>query len=130
MLTAVDAKPETVRWLERYYALLDAGRVREAAEEFLDPSCTFRIANAEPIGFIDAARALAPFVKGTRHRLLTVLEGGDGSIACELEITYIRHDGSTVTLPGSLFANIRDGRFADQRAYIDQRPLQANERTD
>jgi hypothetical protein len=122
------ARPETIRWLERYYALLDSGRVREAAAEFLDPECTFRIANAEPVSFIDAARALAPFVKATRHRLLSVLESDDGIIACELEITYTRHDGSAVTLPGALFGTVREGRFHEQRAYTDQTPL--SERAD
>jgi ketosteroid isomerase-like protein len=124
----VDARPETVRWLERYYALLDSGQVRDAAAEFLDPGCTFRIANSEPVSFMDAARALAPFVTATRHRLLSVLESDDGTVACELEITYTRHDGSAVTLPGALFARVRDGRFIDQRAYADQTPL--TERTD
>ena len=119
----MDARPETVRWLERYYELLDGGRVREAAAEFLDPACTFRIANATPVGFMDAARALAPLVTGTRHRITSVLESDDGTIACELEITYTRHDGSSVTLPGALFAHVRDGRFIEQRAYTDQEPL-------
>jgi hypothetical protein len=128
MLPAVDAEPETVRWLERYYALLDSGNVREAAAEFLDPSCTFRIANAPPVGLLDAARALSPSVRGTRHRLLTVFGSDPGTIACELEITYTRHDGSSVTLPGALFGTVRDGRFLEQRAYIDQTPL--NERAD
>jgi ketosteroid isomerase-like protein len=130
MLPRVDARPETIDWLERYYALLDSGQVREAVTEFLDPACTFRIANEDPVGFIDAARALAPLVRGTRHRVLSALEDGDGTIACELEITYTRHDGSAVTLPGSLFAHVRDGRFLAQRAYIDQAPLRAKERTD
>jgi ketosteroid isomerase-like protein len=129
----VDAKPDTVAWLERYYALLDSGRVREAVAEFLAPECTFRVANDEPVGFREAGRALAPFVKGLRHRLLSVLEA-EGTIAAELEITYIRHDGSSVTLPGALFATVRDGQFTEQRAYVDQGPLTANrtatERTD
>jgi hypothetical protein len=52
-----------------------------------------------------------------------VLEGDDGLLACELRITYTRHDDSTVTLPGSLFATVVDGRFVEQRAYIDLTPL-------
>jgi hypothetical protein len=126
----VHARPETIQWLERYYGLLDSGRVTEAVTEFLDPACTFRIANDDPVGFIEAARALAPLIKGTRHRVITALAGDDGTIACELEITYTRRDGSVVTLPGSLFARVHDGRFTEQRAYIDRAPLKAKERTD
>jgi ketosteroid isomerase-like protein len=129
----VDAQPDTVAWLERYYALLDSGQVQAVIAEFLAPDCTFRVANEEPVGFREAGRALGPFVKGLRHRLLSVLEA-DGTIAAELEITYIRHDGSSVTLPGALFATVRDGRFIEQRAYVDQGRLTtnrtANERTD
>ncbi len=124
------ARPETIEWLERYYGLLDSGHVREAVAEFLHPACTFRIANDDPVGFMDAGRALAPLITGTRHRVITALEADDGTIACELEITYTRRDGSDVTLPGSLFAHVNDGRFTEQRAYIDQAPLKANERTD
>jgi hypothetical protein len=40
-------------------------------------------------------------------------------------VTYIKHDGSEITLPGSLFATVKDGRFVEQRAYIDQGPLMA-----
>ena len=125
----MDSQAETVAWLERYYELLDAGRGREAVAEFLAPDCTFRVANEEPVGFREAGRALAPFVKGLRHRLVSVLKA-DETIAAELEITYIRHDGTSVTLPGALFATVRDGRFIEQRAYVDQGPLTDNERTD
>ena len=126
----MDSRADTVAWLERYYALLDSGRVREAVAEFLDPDCTFRVANDAPVGLREAARALAPAVQGTRHRLRSVLASDDGTIAAELEITYIRHDGSSVTLPGALFATVRDGRFIEQRAYVDQGPLRTTERTD
>jgi ketosteroid isomerase-like protein len=125
----VDSQAETVAWLKRYYGLLDAGQVREAVAEFLAPDCTVRVGNEEPVGFREAGRALAPFVKGLRHRLVSVLRADD-TIAAELEITYIRHDGSAVTLPGALFATVRDGRFVEQRAYVDQAPLTDNERID
>lgn len=110
-------------WLERYYRLLDDGRVREAIDEFVAEGCTIRFANREPVAFIDEARRMAKLVKGVRHEILGVLEGDDGTIACELNVTYIKHDGSGVTLPGSLFARVENGRFVEQRAYIDQTPL-------
>jgi hypothetical protein len=119
----VNARPETVQWLERYYRLLDENRLREAIAEFLADGCTFRFGNAEPAGFVEEARRMSTLVKGVRHRLLTVLEGDDGTLACELEVTYIKHDDTSITLPGSLFARIADGRFIEQRAYIDHGPL-------
>ena len=71
----MNARPETVAWLTRYYELLDHNRV--------------------------------------------------GDFICELEVTYIKHGWSSITLPGSLFARVADGRFIEQRVYIDQGPLLA-----
>jgi hypothetical protein len=65
---------------------------------------------------------MSKLVKRVGHKLLTVLEGDDGTLACELEVTYVKHDGSSITLPGSLFAGVEDGRFVEQRAYIDHGP--------
>lgn len=119
----MNAPPETVSWLKRYYSLLDGNRVREALEGFIADGCTFRLANAEPVEFLTEARRMATLVSAVRHELLTVLQGDDGTLACELEVTYVKHDGTEVTLPGALFARVQDGRFVEQRAYIDQGPL-------
>lgn len=117
------ARPETVAWLTRYYELLDRSRVGDAIREFIADGCTVRFGNREPTSFLDEARRMSKYVKRVRHRLLRVFEGDDGSLACELEITYIRHDGSSITLPGALFARVENGRFIEQRAYIDHGPL-------
>lgn len=119
----MNARPETLEWLTRYYAMLDGGQVREAMREFLAEDCTIRFANRPPSSFIDEARRMAALVTGIRHELVSVLEGEDGALACELRITYAKRDGTSVTLPGSLFATVRDGRFIEQRAYIDHTPL-------
>ncbi|HWE34181.1 MAG TPA: nuclear transport factor 2 family protein [Solirubrobacteraceae bacterium] len=119
----MNAPPETVAWLQRYYALLDSARVREALDEFLSRDCTIRLGNGPPVDFVTEARRMGTLVKGVRHELLTVLEGDDGTLACELKITYVKHDGTEVMLPGALFARIADGRFVEQRAYVDQTPL-------
>jgi ketosteroid isomerase-like protein len=121
----MSARPETVAWLTRYYELLDQNRVGEAIRGFIADECTFRFGNREPTGFLEEARRMSTLVKGVTHRLLTVLEGEDGTVAVELEVTYTKHDGSSITLPGSLFARVEDGRFIEQRAYIDHGPLLA-----
>jgi hypothetical protein len=120
-----NARPDTVAWLTRYYELLDQNRVGDAIRGFIADGCTVRSGSGEPLGFLDEARRMSKLVKGVGHRLLTVLEGEDGTLACELEVTYFKHDGSTITLPGALFARVEDGRFVEQRAYIDHGPLLA-----
>lgn len=119
----MNARPETIDWLRRYYRLLDENRVRDAISEFMAEGCTFRFGNGEPVGFLEEARRMSKLISGTRHELVTVLEADDGTLACELEVTYIKRDGTSLTLPGSLFANVQDGRFVEQRAYIDHGPL-------
>jgi hypothetical protein len=121
----MNARPETVAWLERYYGLLDGGQIGEAIKGYLADGCTFRFNDRPPATFIDEARRMSKLITGTRHELLTVLEDDEGTLACELEVTYIKHDGSEITLPGSLFATVKDGRFVEQRAYIDHGPLVA-----
>jgi SnoaL-like protein len=121
----MNARPETVAWLTRYYELLDQNRVGDAIRGYIAEDCTFRFGNREPSGFLDEARRMSKLVKAVGHRLLTVLEGEDGTLAVELEVTYTKHDGSSITLPGSLFARVEGGRFVEQRAYIDHGPLLA-----
>jgi hypothetical protein len=119
----VNARPETIEWLKRYYELIDHNEVGEVLRNYIAEGCTFRFGNAPATDFLDEARRMATLIKGVQHRLVSVLEGDDGTIACELEVTYLKHDGSSVTLPGSLFARIAGGRFVEQRAYVDQTPL-------
>ena len=49
---------------------------------------------AAPASFIDEARRMSKLIKGTRHTIVSVLEGDGGTLACELEVTYFKHDGS------------------------------------
>lgn len=121
----MNARPETVAWLTRYYELLDGDRVGEAIREYIADGCTFRLGNGTPTSFLEEARRMSKLIKGVGHRLVTVLEGENGTLACELEVTYVKHDGSSITLPGSLFARVEHGRFVEQRAYIDHGPLLA-----
>jgi hypothetical protein len=121
----LNARPKTVAWLTSYYKLLDEDRVGDAMSEYIADGCTFRFGNGTPTGFLEEARRMSKLVNGVGHRLLTVLEGEDGTLACELEVTYIKHDGSSITLPGSLFARVENGQFVEQRAYIDHGPLLA-----
>jgi hypothetical protein len=121
----VNARPETVAWLTRYYDLLDENRVGDAIREFIADGCTFRFGDRAPTGFLEEARRMSKLVTGVGHRLLTVLESTDGTLAVELEVTYIKGDGSSITLPGALFARVEDGRFVEQRAYMDHGPLLA-----
>ena len=57
-----------------------------------------------------------------RHDLQQVIADGD-AVACEGEVTYTRHDGSTITLPFANVFTVDGERISRYRVYIDIGPL-------
>ena len=93
---------------------------------FLAPAANFRFANQPAARGHDAiAATVAGFfaaVKGLRHEILRTWSVPDHAI-CEGRVTYIRHDGSQVTLPFVNVLELRGDLIADYRVYIDATPL-------
>jgi ketosteroid isomerase-like protein len=116
-----------------YYERLDgrpldrAGEWVEELADFFAEDATIRAVNARPVpwrqAFVHERAKLPEIVATTRHEVLTVLEGDDGRVAFELNVTYELRRGGEVTLPGSVFAVVRDGRFAEQHMYVDFAPV-------
>ena len=63
------------------------------------------------------------FAMEITHEIVTVVEDGEGNVAAELAVSYALKRGGSVTLPGSLFAVVRDGRFIEQHMYVDFAPV-------
>jgi ketosteroid isomerase-like protein len=123
----------TADLVRRYYECLD-GRPLDEAHEWVDvltgffaPGATIRVVNGRPVpwreAFVHERAKLPAIVTTTRHEVLDVLEGQDGRVAFELAVTYELKRGGSVTLPGSVFALVRDGRFAEQHMYVDFAPV-------
>jgi ketosteroid isomerase-like protein len=119
--------------LRSYYARLD-GRPLDRAHEWVDElagffadGATIRAGNASPQPwrsmFVQEGAKLPELVASTTHEIVNVVEDGDGRVACELEVTYALRRGGAVTLHGSVFALLRDGRFAEQHLYVDFGPV-------
>ena len=94
--------------------------------EFLTEDVVFRYGSEAPVRGKDAVRDyVAGFYKsiaGLSHELTETWEG-DGSQVCTGEVTYVRHDGSEVTIP---FTNVFrfDGEKIDEYLiYADPAPL-------
>ncbi len=70
------------------------------------------------------ARDAAGFVAiaSCRHRLIRTW-GGSSDVACEGEVTYLRHDGAAVTVPFANVFELRGSRIAGYRIFIDNSPL-------
>jgi limonene-1,2-epoxide hydrolase len=74
----------------------------------------------------EAVEGFLATIDGCKHVLDKIIVD-NGTLVCEGEVTYTRHDGTEITLP---FANIFEfeGDFiADYRIYADAAPLYAED---
>lgn len=96
---------------------------------FLTEDCTFVFGNQDPVvGRMAIAESLRQFtasIAGINHRLLDVW-GFDDVIVSRIEVTYLRHDQSTVVVPAVTIWRLRDRQIYDNRIYIDLTPLFAH----
>lgn len=126
--TAQGLQPDRA-WWEALFAVLDAGDAAGFAR-WLTPDAQFRFGNAAPtITGAEVIRAAAESffaaIGSSRHRLLHHWNAAS-TIACEGEVTYVRHDGSTLTVPFVDVLELRADRIASYRIYIDNSQLFAS----
>lgn len=95
---------------------------------FIAPNAEFRFASAPPVhGHAAIREAVDGFfssIAALSHDLQRLVADGD-SVVCEGEVTYTRHDGSTITLPFCNVFDVQDGLISLYRIYIDVAPLYA-----
>lgn len=117
----------TRAWLGDLFSAIDA---KDTARflEFLTDDARFRFGSWPAAEGREAVQAtLDGFyasIAGLSHTLGAVMRN-DNVLVCEGEVTYTRHDGTTVTLP---FANILDfdgALISNYKIYADPAPLYA-----
>jgi ketosteroid isomerase-like protein len=124
----VRARPETIGWIESYYALMDAGRLDEC-DAYFAPDATLKIAHlpeisgAESIGRVLRGGLAATHVDGLAHEVARAWEEDDGVLIFEVVAHYSLSGGRTVDVPGVVIATVRDGRFTSQRIAADLSPV-------
>lgn len=93
---------------------------------FLTEDASFKFGNAPAVsGRADIQNAVTGFfssIKGLCHKVLNVWEEGD-FVICEGEVTYIKLDGTELTLPFTDILKIKGGLISDYRIYMDASPL-------
>jgi len=111
--------------------VIDAGDAAGFAR-WLTPDAQFRFGNNAPsLTGADVIRlAAAGFfaaIGSSRHRLRhtwgAALGAATSTAACEGEVTYVRHDGSTLTVPFVDVLELRGDKIASYRIYIDNSQL-------
>lgn len=95
---------------------------------FIAPDGEFRFASAPPVqGHAAIREAVDGFfssIAGLSHKLQRLVADGN-AVVCEGEVTYTRHDGSTITLPFCNVFEVHGGLISVYRIYIDVAPLYA-----
>ena len=93
---------------------------------FLTEDAIFRFGSAPPVQGRDAVQAAVEgffsSIAGLSHSVTATIGQGD-TLVCEGEVTYERHDGSTISLP---FCDVfeYDGDLISQyKIYLDIAPL-------
>lgn len=112
-------------WWESLFETIDGKNV-PGFLGFLTDDAEFRFANnPSAIGKEAIGAVVGGFfgaIGGSKHRFVHAWED-ESSAACEGEVTYTRHDGSTLTVP---FANVfymQDGKVARYHIHIDNSAL-------
>jgi ketosteroid isomerase-like protein len=124
----VRASDGTIRWIEGYYAAMDAGRMDEC-DAYFAPDATLKIAHlpeivgAEAIGRVLRGGLAAPHIEGLVHEVVGAWEEDDDVVIFEVVAHYTLSEGRRADVPGVVIATVRDGRFTSQRIAADLSPV-------
>lgn len=112
-------------WWRHVFAVIDA-RDATGFVAMLTADAQFRFGNAPTLVGRDAIHAaVSDFfaaIASCSHRLIRSWSGS-AWVACEGEVTYLRRDGSAVTVPFADVFELRGTLISVYRIYIDNSPL-------
>jgi limonene-1,2-epoxide hydrolase len=110
---------------KKLFASIDAMDT-ESFLSFIREDATFRFGSSPAVkGHAEIRAAVEGFFSSfaaLKHDLQRVVTDGD-AVVCEGEVTYTKHDGSTITLPFVNVFEVDGGLISLYRVYIDIGPL-------
>jgi len=112
---------------DKLFASIDAMDT-ESFLSFIAEDATFRFGSTPPVhGHVAIRAAVEGFFASfaALEHDLQRLVANDDAVVCEGEVTYTRHDGSTITLPFANVFEVDGGLISLYRVYIDIGPLYA-----
>jgi hypothetical protein len=114
-----------LRWIEDLLASIDAMNA-EKFVSFMTEDGEFRYGSSDPV---IGKKAIEEYVghffgmfQGLRHRPIGSWSHPD-AVFVQGEVTYIKHDGSDVTLPFLNCLKMRDDKIREYLIYIDPTPM-------
>jgi predicted SnoaL-like aldol condensation-catalyzing enzyme len=76
-----------------------------------------------PRGIIDSSQDFLKKVQAINHRIQNMWQVSDGTVVCEMNVTYSRRDGQSYTLPCCDTIRIQDGKVQELCIYMDIEPV-------
>ena len=120
-MTEDDTTEEIREWARRLFSSID-NRDGDAFAAFLADDVEFRFGNAEPVkGRAAVHAAVSGFfqsISAVRHQLDRVWRTDDAAV-CHGNVTYTRHDGSTLGVPFANVMYLRDGLVVNYLIFAD-----------
>lgn len=120
------AEQSTVEFLTEYFAVMEKKDYERLGDYFAD-DITLTFANAPTVKGKDAVLAQMAEIGGKvgslAHPLVNVWQEEGGIVALEVDSAWHFLDGVEVTLRACSIFTIADGKFTDQRIYVDNGPI-------
>ena len=117
---------ETVRLLTEYFAAMEANNPREFGSYYAE-NMTLTFGNSPEINgrdhIISALSDMLDEVVSLGHDLLNVWEEEGGVVFFEDIGRWTLRGGQVIEIPAASKITIIDGKFVDQRIYVDNAPL-------
>jgi ketosteroid isomerase-like protein len=122
------ADQATVDLLTDYFAAMQAKDSERIGSYYAD-DITLTFANAPTVTGRDAVLAqmttLLAKVESLAHPLINVWQEDDGVVVFEVASVWRFPDGAEATINACSIFTIADGKFTDQRIYVDNSPINA-----
>ena len=98
----------------------------ESFLSFIHADATFRFSSSPPVtgraGIGAAVGGFFSLIAALEHEISRFVTDGN-AVICEGEVTYTRHDGSTISLPFVNVFEVKNKLISLYRIYIDTGPL-------
>lgn len=120
------AGQSTVDFLTGYFALMEAKDYERLGDYYAD-DITLTFANAPTVKGKDAVLAqmaeIGGKVESLAHPLINVWQEEDGVLVFEVDSAWRFLNGVEVTIRACSIFTIAEGKFSDQRIYVDNSPI-------
>jgi ketosteroid isomerase-like protein len=120
------ADQSTVDFLTEYFAVMEK-KDNERLGDYYADDITLTFANAPTVTGKDVVLAqmaeIGGKVESLAHPLVNVWQEEDGVVVFEVDSAWRFLDGVEVTIRACSIFTIADGKFTDQRIYVDNSPI-------